>query len=71
MVTNSPARVGSLAVLQLAAAPRDDEASRCRLSLVSNLNGSLALILRDASSVILLFDGGFGVFIGRIGRWFW
>ena len=74
MVTKSPARDGSLAVLQLAAAPRDDEASDVAfLSCLTRMD--LWKSSLDAFSPIplsiLLFDGGFGVFISGYGRWFW
>ena len=70
MVTKSPARDGSLAVLQLEAALRDDEASGVAfllyLTRMDLRNSSL-----DALWMIPPLDGGFGVFIGGYGRWFW
>ena len=72
MVMKSPARDGSLAVLQLAAAPRDDEASDVafllcltRMDLWKSSLDALSL------SAISLFDGGFGVYIGGSGQRFW
>ena len=65
MVMKSPARDGSLAVLQLAVAPRDDEASGVGFSLVSNSNGSLEIV----SGCSLLLDGGFGAYVGGSSRW--
>ena len=73
MVTKSPARDGSLAILQLVAAPRDNDASDVAflfcLTRMDLWKSSL-----DASSLIplsiLLFDGGFRVFIGGYGQWF-
>jgi len=73
MVTKSPARDGSLAVLQLAAAPRDDEASGVAF-LLCLTRMYLWMLFSAISSAVLpafLFDGGFGVFIDRYGRWFW
>jgi len=73
MVVKSPARDGSLAVLQLAAAPRDDEASGVAFLLC--LTRMYLWMLFSAISLdalwMPLFDGGFGVFIGRYSRRFW
>ena len=67
MVTKSPARDGSLAVLQLAAAPRDDEASDVAF-LLCLTRMDLWKSSLDAPS---LLDGGFGAYIGGSGQWFW
>ena len=66
MVTKSPARDGSFAVLQLAAAPRDDEASGVAF-LLCLTRMDLSKSSLDALS---LLDGGFGAYIGGFGRWF-
>ena len=77
MVTKSPARDGSLDVLQLAAAPRDDEASGVAFLLCLTRMYLWMLFLYDLPGcsrdppTVLLFDGGFAVFIGKYGRWFW
>ena len=65
MVTKSPARDGSLAVLQLAAAPRDDEASGVAFLLCLT-----RMDLWISSLDALLLDGGFGAYVGSSGRWF-
>ena len=69
MVTKSPARDGSLAVLQLAAAPRDDEASGVAFLLCLTRMYLWMLFLCDLYD-LPRFDGGFGVFIGRYSQRF-
>ena len=73
MVAKSPARDGSLAVLQLAAAPRDDEASGVAFLLCLTRMCLWMTPLDDPldDSAIPPLDGGIGVFIFRYGRWFW
>ena len=74
MVMKSPARDGSLAVLQLAVALRDDEASDV-VFLLCLTQMELWKSSLDASSLIPLsiplLDGGFEVFIGGYGWRFW
>ena len=67
MVTKSPARDGSLAVLQLAAAPRDDEASGVAFLLCLTRMD----LWKSSLDALPLLDGGFGAYIGGSGRWFW
>ena len=66
MMVKSPVRNGSLAVLQLAAVPRDDEASDVAilLCLLEWISGNHLWMLAP-------LDGGFGSYIGGSGRWFW
>ena len=63
----------SLAVLQLTAAPRDDDASGVAFLLC--LTRMYLWMLFSAISAMFprspFFDGGIGVFIDRYGRWFW
>ena len=65
MVMKSSARDGSLAVLQLVAAPRDDEASGVAFLLCLT-----RMDLWISSLDALLLDGGFGVYVGGSGQWF-
>ena len=71
MVMKSPTRDGSLAVLQLAAAPRDDEASGVVFLLCLTRMDLWKSSLDALPWNAFLLDGGFGVFIGGYGRWFW
>ena len=67
MVMKSPARDGSLAVLQLAAAPRDDEASGVAFLLcLSRMD-----FWKSSLDALYFLDGGFGAYVGGSGQWFW
>ena len=63
MVTKSLARDGSLAVLKLAAAPRDDEASGVAFLLCLTRMD----IWKSSLDALSLLDDGFGAYIGGSG----